>query len=186
MFVVVLDVYRRFARSHPVSFICINLIFVILWINTIMWFSGENAEISGGRSAQILVSIVNAVDPDANVTLENYESIVALDNCEKVIRKLAHMFEYGVLAFLVCATSFGFRNLPRRYACIASVLFAGVVGIADERNQTVTDGRYGSWVDVCIDMLGAAIAVMIVYHLTIRYRRRKRKTNNHPVDRNDT
>lgn len=175
-----MDGYRHFARRFPVLFICINLILVIWWLGVIMWFSGENAEVSGGRSARILVTIVNAVDPSANVTLENYESIALLDNSEKVIRKLAHMFEYAVLATLVWAVLFGFRNLSRRFAYIIPVLLVGLAGSIDEKHQTYVDGRYGSWVDVCIDMLGAVIAVFIAYRLTCRYRALKRETSSNP------
>lgn len=178
-----MDGYRRFARSHAVIFICVNLILLILWMNLIMCFSGENAEISGGRSARILVGIVNIFDPSANVTLENYDTIEALDNCEKVIRKLAHMFEYAVLAMLAWSVLFGFRHLPRRFAYIIPVVLVCIMGSIDEKNQAVTPGRYGSQIDVCIDMLGAVSAVVTAYRLTCRYRRAvlKQNGNKHPA-----
>lgn len=169
----VLDAYRRYARRHPLRFIGINIILVVLWITVIMRFSGENADISGNRSARILVGIVNTIAPKANVTLDNYESVEALHNSEKVVRKVAHMIEYGILTCLLWALFFGFRNLPRKYAYILPVVFVFFLGMIDEKNQTTIDGRYGSWFDVGVDVLASVITVYLAYRLTKRYRKRK-------------
>ena len=171
----IMDAYRRFARRYPLRFIWINIILVFVWAGVIMMFSGEDAEVSGSRSAQILVNIVNVVAPSADVTLENYESIEALQNLERVIRKLAHMTEYGILASLLWAVFFGFRELPRKFAYVIPILGVMIFGSFDEKKQTTVSGRFGSWTDVCIDMLGAAIAVFIIYRLTLCYRRAKSK-----------
>ena len=175
-----MDAYRHFARRYPVLFTGINLVFVCLWVSVIMGFSGEDSEVSGGRSARILVGIINVIAPSADVTLDNYESLEALQNTEKALRKGAHMFEYGVLAMLVWAVLFGIRDLPRRYAYILPVLFVICTGSIDEKNQTTVSGRTGSWVDVCVDAVGALIAVFIAYRLTMRYRLAKRMMNSHP------
>ena len=183
-FVAVMDACRRFARRRPVPFVCINIILVILWVLVIMSFSDENAYISGGRSARLLVGLVNIFNPSADITLENYDSIEALDNCEKVIRKLAHMFEYGILSALVWSALFGIPRFERRFANIIPVVFAGLIVIIDEKNQTSVEGRYGSWFDVCVDMLGAVIALFVIYHLIRRYRALKREMNSRRGARN--
>ncbi len=177
-FVKITDAYRHAARSHPVIFVTVNIILVIAWSVVIMRFSGESASVSGGRSAKILVGLVNAVAPSANVTLENYETVSYLHNSERVVRKLAHMAEYSLLALLVCATLFGFSNLSRKYAYIIPVLIVLLLGITDEKNQTTVAGRYGSWFDVCVDTASAILTVTVVYRLTKRYRRLKRESNN--------
>lgn len=179
-----LDAYRRFARRHPIRFIGINIVLAILWTCVIMRFSGENADISGPRSAKVLVGIVNVVAPSANVTLENYESVAALHNSEKVIRKIAHMIEYGFLTALIFAVFFGFRNMPRKYSYIFPVLFVLGLGIIDEKNQTTVSGRYGSWFDVCVDVAAAVIVVSLLHRLTMRYRHRKIRENSNPSVRN--
>ena len=180
----ILDAYRRFARRHPIRFIGINIVLVVLWTCVIMRFSGENADISGPRSARVLVGLVNVVAPSANITLENYESVAALHNSEKVIRKLAHAVEYGFLAFLVFAVLFGFRDLPRKYTYVLPVMFVMGLGIIDEKNQTMVSGRYGSWFDVCVDTIAAVIVVILLRHLTMRYRLRKNRENSNPSVRN--
>lgn len=165
-----MDAYRRYARRHPLRFIGINLILVALWVGVIMHFSGENADISGGRSARLLVGLVNTVVPSANVTMDNYKSMDALFNAEKVIRKLAHMIEYSVLSILIWSVCFGFRKMPRKYAYILPVIFTASLAVIDERNQTTISGRYGSWFDVCVDITASIITVILAYRLTRRYR----------------
>ena len=165
-----MDAYRTYARRHPIRFIGINLILVLLWITVIMGFSGESADISGDRSARVLVGIVNVIAPDANVTLDNYEEDPRLHNSERVVRKLAHMTEYGLLAFLLFSFLFGFRDLDRKYAYIVPVVFVACLGTIDEINQTRVAGRYGSLFDVCVDVAAAVIAVLIARRLTLRYR----------------
>ncbi len=170
MIIKMMDAYRNYARRHPLRFIGINLILVVLWTTVIMRFSGESADISGDRSARILVGIVNTIAPDADVTLDNYETNPRLHNSERVIRKIAHMTEYGLLSFLLFSFLFGFRDLDRKYAYVLPVAFTAVLGTVDEINQTRVAGRYGSLFDVCVDVFAAVIAVLIARRLTLRYR----------------
>ena len=179
-----MDAYRQFARKHPIRFITINLILVVVWTAVIMGFSGENADVSGDRSAKILVGIVNVISPDSNVTLENYEacpdSFPFLQNSERVVRKAAHMTEYGLLAFLIFSFLFGFRDLERKYSYILPVIGVAALGTVDEINQTRVAGRYGSLFDVCVDVTAAVIAALIARHLTLRYRSRLLRQNMDP------
>lgn len=173
-----MDAYRRFARRHPIRFLSISLVLVVCQVALIMHFSGENADISGARSAKVLVGIVNVIAPTADVTLDNYETLPALHNSEKVVRKIAHMIEYGVLSFLVYSFLFGFRDLDRRYAYILPVVFVAVLGMLDEKNQTTITGRYGSWFDVSVDIFASVIAVTAAYRLTRRYREETRRNKD--------
>ena len=176
MILKIMDAYRIYARRHPIRFMLINIILVAVWICVIMGFSGESADVSGDRSAKVLVGIVNAIAPDANVTLDNYKTNPGLFNSEKVVRKLAHMTEYGLLAFLIFSFLFGFRDLPRRYAYIVPVASVALLGTIDEINQTRVAGRYGSLFDVTVDVVAAIVAVSISRFLTRCYRKEKRKT----------
>ena len=181
-----MDAYRMFARRHPVYFTGMSIILVVIWAAVIMRFSGESAEISSGRSARILVGIVNAVAPSADVTLDNYETVPALHNCEKVVRKTAHMIEYGILSVLIWSLIFGFADFPRRYAYIIPVIAGLCLGMIDERKQTTITGRYGSWFDVSVDVFGAILGVTLAYRLTKRYRRLKiRERMDQPVPEPD-
>ena len=183
-FMILMDAYRRFARRHPLRFIAINIILVLCQITLIMRFSGEDADISGARSSKILVGIVNVVAPSADITLDNYESIEALHNSEKVVRKLAHFIEYGILTLFIWSLLFGFRELPRKYAYVVPVIVVFILGTLDERHQRLVPGRYGSWFDVCVDVCAAIVTVTAAYRLTGKYRLRKGSEDRSRTDLN--
>ena len=72
-----------------------------------------------------------------------------------VLRKLAHMTEYGLL-WVLWARAFRWRR-PWTAALIT-------IGYAatDELHQTTVAGRHGTPVDVAIDAVGVAVAMLLV------------------------
>jgi VanZ family protein len=70
-----------------------------------------------------------------------------------VLRKLAHMTEYAILAVLL-VRALG-RELP---AWLLAVAYAAT----DEFHQRFVSGRHASPVDVCIDAAGAAIGILVL------------------------
>lgn len=77
-----------------------------------------------------------------------------LGTLDTILRKLAHMTEYGLLWFL-WLRAFGHRR-PALAAAIA-VAYA----ITDEFHQTTVEGRHGSPIDVLIDTAGVATAWLL-------------------------
>jgi VanZ family protein len=79
-----------------------------------------------------------------------------------ILKKAAHMIEYGILASLLWrALSRGQGALSRSAwvtAFVVSVLYAA----SDEYHQTFVPGRNGTPVDVGIDTVGALIALLVV------------------------
>jgi VanZ family protein len=84
-----------------------------------------------------------------------------------IIRKIAHMFEYAVLALLI------FRILRQTekkhiYWDIAWVfIFTVLYAISDEYHQTFIPGRVGIYTDVLIDSVGALVScwfILLDYH----------------------
>jgi len=84
-----------------------------------------------------------------------------LGTWDLVLRKLAHMTEYAVLALLLLRAT-------RSYAWALAL----AVGYActDEFHQTFVRGRHGSPIDVAIDGLGALIGLAVRRRLR-RYHR---------------
>jgi VanZ family protein len=84
-----------------------------------------------------------------------------LGTWDLILRKLAHMAEYGLL-WLLWWRALGYGN-PALPAAIA-------IGysITDELHQTTVEGRHGTPVDVLIDSTGVALA-----HLAVRARGRR-------------
>ena len=78
-----------------------------------------------------------------------------LGNWDLVLRKLAHMTEYGLLWWL------WWRAMPRR-GTWSALLIVALYAISDEVHQTYIRDRHGTPVDVLIDMVGVAIAIATV------------------------
>jgi VanZ family protein len=78
-----------------------------------------------------------------------------LGTWDTVLRKLAHMAEYGLLWFLWWRALGCGRPWP---AIAITLLYAA----SDEFHQSFVDGRHGSPWDVAIDALGVGLAGLLV------------------------
>jgi len=103
----------------------------------------------------VLMTVIFALSaqPDLNSGLGTWDT---------VLRKLAHMAEFGLL-WLLWWRALGYRD-PVLPAAIA-IGYA----ITDELHQTTVEGRHGSPVDVLIDSTGVALAILAA---RVRARRR--------------
>lgn len=73
-----------------------------------------------------------------------------------VLRKIAHITEYGILTFLLLRAT---HNKKR--ALLIAALVAFLYAISDEYHQTFIFGRHGTARDVGIDTLGILIATWL-------------------------
>jgi VanZ family protein len=77
-----------------------------------------------------------------------------LGTADLVLRKIAHMVEYALLAFLL------WRALRESMGERRAVTLAFAIGVAyaasDEFHQSFVEGRHGTPVDVLIDSVGMA------------------------------
>ena len=83
-----------------------------------------------------------------------------------IIRKLAHLTEYGILGLLVArALLAGRANEIRRsawsYVPVRAILLCGTVAAADEFHQSFVPSRTGSPKDVLLDVVGAALFIRL-------------------------
>jgi VanZ family protein len=77
-----------------------------------------------------------------------------LGGWDLVLRKLAHMAEFGLL-FLLWRRALGWVGpVPAMAAAAIAVLYA----VSDELHQSTVEGRHGTPVDVLIDSAGVAVA----------------------------
>jgi VanZ family protein len=83
-----------------------------------------------------------------------------LGTWDLILRKLAHMTEYGLLVFLL------WRPLREHAGDRGGVVAAFVVALAyaatDEWHQVYVHGRHGTPVDVGIDVVGMAIVALTI------------------------
>ncbi|MGI5922029.1 MAG: VanZ family protein [Syntrophomonadaceae bacterium] len=81
---------------------------------------------------------------------------------DKIIRKLAHLVSYGVLALIV-------KNAlhPYRWAYPGAWLTATLYGASDEYHQIFVPGRTPLFTDVMIDSLGAFLFLSVLYLINL-------------------
>lgn len=97
------------------------------------------------------------------------------DMLEFFIRKSAHMFEFGLLAFLLTMV-LRYRMQKRGPALLVASLLSCLYAISDEWHQTFVPDRTGHAIDVAIDTAGilvfAALYAGIVGLQQVRHSRR--------------
>lgn len=83
---------------------------------------------------------------------------------DTLLRKLAHITEYAILAFFVygsLAKEQLFRWSPRQALwCLGAV---ALYSLTDEFHQRFVPGRHASLVDSGIDIVGASIAIALIF-----------------------
>lgn len=85
-----------------------------------------------------------------------------------VLRKLAHMAEYGVLAVLLSMT-LRQEGVALARARVVAILLAITYAATDEWHQTFVEGRVGSPIDVGIDSVGAILGATLALAFIDRY-----------------
>ncbi|MFZ3301922.1 MAG: VanZ family protein [Microgenomates group bacterium] len=75
-----------------------------------------------------------------------------------IVKKTAHLVEYGILATLFYRGLIN-SNIEKKRAMWYSVLLAFMYGLTDEFHQSFTPGRGPKFTDVLIDTTGAMIFV---------------------------
>lgn len=83
-----------------------------------------------------------------------------LGTADLILRKIAHMAEYGLLVFL------WWRALRTRTAGRVAVAAAFAIGLvyaaSDELHQSFVEGRHGTPVDIVIDTVGMGLVAWLL------------------------
>lgn len=150
--------YRRFCkRLRPV----VQLLAIILILSMILDFSSDIGEESESLSILVTQQVVMVLDVFVPGQWTGMEQATAVEVLNPVIRKMAHMAEYALLA----GATFYFlyeRHLRGKKIYIPTWLFCLVVAVTDEINQLSVAGREGAARDVGFDMLGVTLLLLII------------------------
>ena len=134
---------------------------LILWCCVVFFFSSQSGDEST-RSSDIIVNRVESAHEGVRAqVIENSEFSLT-----DVVRKIAHIMEYGVLASVAY---FAFRRFS--WAFVFSVLYAA----SDEIHQIFVPGRGPRVTDVLIDSFGAILALSLIC-LFKKYNEKSQKT----------
>ena len=136
-----------------------RIVFGILTIITciiIFIFSSQNGEKSGLTSRGFVRKIVEITGITNDLNEEEKEEVI--ENCQFVVRKLAHFSIYAILGINIL----GFVNTYKFKSQIEITLFSGFLyAVSDEFHQMFSGGRTASPKDVCIDTLGVLFGIGI-------------------------
>ena len=123
---------------------------IALWVSMIWRFSAQPAmqseQTSGGISMR-LAALIFGTPTEAQYDL-----------MERLVRKGAHMAEFALLAMLCCSALEA--EASRRPVPLALGLTA-LAAAADELHQLFVPGRAGLMGDVCIDVSGGILGLLL-------------------------
>lgn len=139
---------------------------LVYWLPALVWmgmiFFGSTDVLSGSRTSRFIAPVVRWLFP--GISEERVDRIVF------VVRKCAHVSEYGVLAVLVLAGMGGtFRPVPREWSwprAGGALLVCAAYAVTDEVHQSFVPSRFGDPVDVLIDTAGAGVGLLVLWTLT--------------------
>ena len=80
-----------------------------------------------------------------------------------ILRKLAHMFEFAVLTYLIFRILGETEKRHVNWNLFWSLVFSILYAVSDEYHQSFVLGRVGTYKDVLIDSSGSLIAVWLCY-----------------------
>ncbi len=132
----------------------------MIMLCVIFGFSAQNGNDSGHLSDSIYYFL------QAHVPLP-----FAKDTMTFVIRKCAHMTEFGLLGL---SFLYGFSHSFSQHLYKVSLALVFVCGCLDEFHQRFSAGRSPSLRDALIDTTGALIFLNITYFITHRQKRENR------------
>lgn len=152
----------------------------VFMMTIIFLFSANNGEESSKDSGFIVQIIWNLLDHVPFLNINHQQKMVIADNLEFVVRKAAHMTEYGILAICFLFGVFVFfktsQNLMyrKKYIFMISWVMTILYAMTDEYHQLFVPGRSGKIMDVGIDATGALIFLAILA-FSFRFKKRRGK-----------
>jgi VanZ family protein len=142
-------------------------LWALLWTAFVLGFGGEGS--SEQATSRFIGPLLRWLLPDA--------SAATLYDIHYVIRKAAHVGEYGLLALLALRALRPRGGAARALATAGALLWVGAVAALDESRQAFAATRTGSLQDVALDLAGGVLALLgrIAYTRVMHDRRGSRK-----------
>ena len=142
-------------KKHWISFALVVLVIFFIWDNSL-----QNDISSDGLSLTI-TQWLSPILYKLGITGDMW-------SLNRIVRKLAHVFEFAVLGGCLYVALHQFN---REYAGLKVIAIGLVIAILDECLQLTSIGRHASIRDVAIDTAGVIIGVSVVQVILSIYRR---------------
>ena len=133
-------------KKHWISFALVVLVILFIWDNSL-----QNDISSDGLSLTI-TQWLSPILYKLGITGDMW-------SLNRIVRKLAHVFEFAVLGGCLYVALHQFN---REYAGLKVIAIGLVIAILDECLQLTSIGRHASIRDVAIDTAGVIIGVAVV------------------------
>ncbi len=129
------------------------------WLPPILWsvviLSASTDLFSGANTESVLERIL--------VWLLGHSVLPSmLDMMNFLIRKSAHLTEYGILGALTFRALRGEQESWKPRWAIGAILITACLASIDEIHQTFVLSRTGTWHDVVLDAAGATVAQILI------------------------
>lgn len=166
------------ACLKPLSFLpAISIMYMIYS------FSSQTGIDSGNLSLKISSKIVQLAARLLEKDLSSAQILFYADQIHFLVRKLAHVTEYFVLAVSLCIPLYTYRIRGIWLILLAGFLCVGFAGL-DEYHQSFVAGRGPSVRDVGIDSIGIFSGIFITQFFCWRFRvrffpKRRKKVGRH-------
>lgn len=130
------------------------------WLPPILWaaviFAGSSSAFGAPNTAPVLATILNAVLGHL-LTPSQFEMVHFL------VRKAAHLGEYGIFGALVFRAIRADREGWNWRWALAAIVIAALYAASDEWHQSFVPSRTASAWDVLIDATGASLAQVLFF-----------------------
>ena len=129
------------------------------WLPPVLWsaviLSASTDLFSGANTGSVLEHVVvwflgHSIPPST------------LDTLNFVVRKSAHLTEYGILSALTFRALRGQQGSWSPRWAIGAIVLAACLASIDEIHQTFVPSRTGTWHDVVLDAAGATVAQILI------------------------
>lgn len=158
-------------------------VLAIVWMCVIFAFSAQTKEESSGVSESFSYRMVSSTRFFFHLDMSDERVREIAGAIEGLVRKAAHMTEYGILAVLlfVWMGQWEIGFLRRGGTAFGA---AAVYAASDEIHQLFVAGRSGRFSDVCIDSAGAFLGLIVFVFFVklarfLRVRRQRRLMSLH-------
>ena len=116
-------------------------------------YSGQQGEVSSSVSLHFTTRLLALIDRILHLELDSAQLLYYTELAHGLVRKLAHVSEYFLLAVSVALPLYVYK-LRGFWLVIVSGLFCIGFACLDEYRQTFIPGRNGSKRDILIDCIG--------------------------------
>ena len=143
---------------------------VLGWMAVIFAFSAQDAVESSQTSQSVSYRIAELKNRLMGQEKTEDQLLKQAERMQLVIRKGAHMSEYGLLAVLLIF-HLECYDLNGRKKFLLALGLAVCYAASDEFHQLFVPGRAGRFVDVCIDSSGS-LAGLLLYEGIVLFRKK--------------